>query len=288
MNFLLITKLSYGTLLVKGSFMPKAKSKATKPAEKAKASMLVNVVLDRSGSMARIRAQTVTGYNEYLNGLKSDKTTDYNITLIQFDSAMATSTASLTVNYADKPLAQISDLTLAEYEPRGMTPLYDAIGECVRRVDSKGRPVITVIITDGQENASHEFTRESIKSLIQEKEKEGWTFVFLGADIDSYKVGGSIGTQSHSTANFSKSRVADTYRVTAQATMMRSANVQAHGAQAAQTMAFYTNDMKSAMVGEDLANNLNTGGNVTTGGGSAAVTTFHKDKLARRAWTTSE
>src|ERR1700692_92901 len=90
------------------------------------------------------------------------------------------------------------------YVPRGNTPLYDAIGECIRRTDPKGRAAIVLVITDGEENASSEFTRESVKTLLKEKESEGWTFAFLGADIDSYAVGGSVGVSPSNTATTSR------------------------------------------------------------------------------------
>jgi hypothetical protein len=162
--------------------------------------ILVSVVLDRSGSMASVRESTIAGYNEYLNGLRADKDSEYSLTLIQFD--MVAAKADLTISYVDKPLADVNDLTAADYEPRGSTPLYDAIGECIRRTEARGRGVITLIITDGQENASTEFTRDAVKALIADKEKEGWSFAFLGANIDSYAVGGSLGVSAANVANY--------------------------------------------------------------------------------------
>ena len=99
--------------------------------------MLVSVVLDRSGSMEETRAGTISGYNEYIKGLRADKKSEYNVTLMQFDSAGAASEPELTVSYEDKPLAKVPKLTAKTYEPRGMTPLYDAIGECARRLSRK-------------------------------------------------------------------------------------------------------------------------------------------------------
>lgn len=178
--------------------------------------ILVNVVLDRSGSMGSVRKSTVDGYNEYLNGLRADKASEYDLTLIQFD--MTASTADLTVSYVDKPLTDIADLTMDDYVPRGSTPLYDAIGECIRRVEAKDRGVITLIITDGHENASIEFTRDSVKALIAEKEKQGWAFAFLGANIDSYAVGGSIGLSAQSVSNYAVGNEGVAFKTFAQST----------------------------------------------------------------------
>lgn len=169
--------------------------------KKVGSEILVNVILDRSGSMESNRAGTISGFNEYLKGLKADAKTKYFISLTQFDAP--SNAPELTVSYLDKPLAEVPDLDTSTYEPRGMTPLYDAIGEITRRItDTKGRPVLCVVITDGLENASQEFTKDAIKALIKQKEGEGWTWVFLGANIDSYAAGGSIGVAAVNTSNY--------------------------------------------------------------------------------------
>ena len=205
---------------------------------------LVNVVLDRSGSMAHTRAETISGYNEYIKTLRSDTKTEYDITLIQFDANQG---PELTVKYTDKPLADVPLLTEADYEPRGWTPLYDAIGECVRRVETKDRLVITVVITDGQENASKEFTKESIKALIADKEKnEHWTFVFLGADIDAYAVGGAIGMRSFDTINYEKGQEHNLYASLSASTMRRSGVAQTLGMHAAAASPMFTSAEKVA------------------------------------------
>lgn len=220
------------------------------PAAKSqeKPEVLVNVILDRSGSMQSTRAGTISGFNEYLNGLRADTKTEYGVSLIQFDAP--NEGPELTVTWADKPLADIKELGDGDYAPRGMTPLYDAIGECIRRVDAKGRPVIAVIITDGLENASKEFTRESVKALIKQKEGEGWGFVFLGANIDSVAVGGSIGILAQNAYNYTAGNEKALYSNLAWSTVMRSANIQQHGAQMAATMAFMDNSQRSTLMGK--------------------------------------
>ena len=226
---------------------------------------LVNVVLDRSGSMGSTRVETISGYNSYLNTLRKDDKIEYSITLIQFDSPV--DGPELTVKYVDKPLAEVPDLTEADYEPRGWTPLYDAIGECIRRVETKDRSVLTVIITDGQENASREFTRESIKALIADKEKnEHWTFAFLGANIDSYAVGGSIGVTGANTSNYSKGMESQMYANLAHSTMTRSALAANSGTQCAATFSMFDDRQRAAMGGiPGTANMPGLGGQVTGG-----------------------
>lgn len=191
--------------------MKKQSKKKASPSRKPIGSeILVNVILDRSGSMASNREGTISGYNEYLGGLRKDDKTKYFISLTQFDAP--SDGPELTVSYLDKPLTEIQDLAEKDYEPRGMTPLYDAIGEITRRVtDTKGRPVLAVVITDGLENASREFTKDAIRALIKDKEKEGWTWAFLGANIDSYTVGTSLGVSAKNISNYAPGLEAQLY-----------------------------------------------------------------------------
>ncbi len=118
----------------------------------------------------------------------------------------------------------------------------------MRKIDAKGRDVLIVIITDGYENASREFTKDQILALIKEKEALGWKFVFLGAEIDSYAVGGAIGMSVGATANYTKGNEQVLYSNLVQSTMMRSASIKERGLRATNCMAFFDDDQKSAMV----------------------------------------
>ncbi len=212
--------------------------------------MLVSVVLDRSGSMNDTRAGTISGFNEYLNGLRADKDSEYSITLVQFDANGNASTPELTVSYVDKPLAEVSDLTLADYEPRGSTPLYDAIGECIRRVEAKDRGVTMVIITDGMENASQEFTLDAVKALLKGKEAEGWTVAFLAANIDAFAVGSSMGVSASHTSSYAVGNESVLYRNLAQSTVTRSHATASLGVMAASAQPLFTKGQQAAMAGK--------------------------------------
>jgi hypothetical protein len=207
--------------------------------------VLVITALDRSGSMSSNRKGTIDGYNEYIRGLRYDKKTDYSVSLIQFDAPQTM--PELTVSYEDRALADVPDLNLASYEPRGNTPLYDAIGECVRRTDANGRGVIMLIITDGLENASREFNKDSVKELIKKKEAEGWTFSFLGADIDSYAVGGSVGVAAANTATYVKGHEDTMFANALRATTRRAGLYASVGMRAASMMDFYDGSEKEAI-----------------------------------------
>lgn len=93
------------------------------------------------------------------------------------------------VIYENTPIEKVNDITLADYEPCCMTPLYDAIGNVCTRLhttikDDESASVAVTIITDGYENASREFSAKAIKALIEAYKQEGWMFAYIGADHD--------------------------------------------------------------------------------------------------------
>ena len=94
-----------------------------------------------------------------------------------------------------------------DFKPRNMTPLYDAMAKMIAHIermssDRADEDVTVVVFTDGGENASREFSSATVFGLVEQKKKLGWTFVFLGANQDSYKSGGAVGFSRGSTTNF--------------------------------------------------------------------------------------
>lgn len=161
----------------------------------------IAVVLDRSGSMSSIAGDIVGGFNTFLSDQKAEQG-DATITLAQFDDR---DPFELLVDRAD--LRSVHCLDPGKYQPRGCTPLYDAIGTMIGRLDrSKGdEDVVVVIITDGLENASREFSAARVHGLINDRRKAGWAFVFLGANQDAYATGADLGMAVSNTSGWSAS-----------------------------------------------------------------------------------
>jgi uncharacterized protein YegL len=198
--------------------VPKKKAEK-KPSKKNK--VLVNVVLDKSGSMGSVVTDTIGGFNTYKNELKDDDKVNYLLSLTLFDTNYEN-------RHVAKGLPDVPDLTTKTYVPGGSTALYDAIGKCVKAVEDSSvtyDKVITLIMTDGQENSSREYKLDDVKALITRKEGEGnWTFVFLGADISAFAVGDAIGVSHLNSVAYSARNMGATYSNLATATMTVSAS----------------------------------------------------------------
>ena len=151
----------------------------------------VAVIMDKSSSMGGIQEATIDGFNEYIDTLKN-KGGDYDVTLTYFDTE--TEQAFIKV-----PINKVKKLTKKDYQPNGMTALYDGVGQTVdalKKKVEKDTPVLVVVITDGGENSSTEYTQNNIAKLIKEQEKAGWTFVFIGANQDSWATAQTFGLTS--------------------------------------------------------------------------------------------
>ena len=169
---------------------------AARPAPKPTPPVHLYVLLDRSGSMESIRTEVVAGFNAFLAGQQVNGD-DARLTLVQFDDQDVAETI-----VADAPIRRVRPLKRNDFIPRGSTPLLDATGLLVARAKAHTETtrirgleekVVIVSITDGEENASREFTRASVKALVKEREEAGWTFVFLSAGLDAYTDAESIG-----------------------------------------------------------------------------------------------
>jgi hypothetical protein len=166
-------------------------------------SILINFVLDKSGSMECIREATISGFNEFKNTQAAEEGEAF-FTLTLFDTEFNTVCKAV-------PIREVLDLDYASYAPGGMTALYDAIGYTMRItddfvVDNRPDQVLFVIMTDGYENASREFTRQRIFEMTQDRQKLAeYEFIYLGANQDSYEVSQQMGVRAGHSVDYAAS-----------------------------------------------------------------------------------
>ncbi len=181
----------------------------------------IMIVLDESPSMDVARDETIKGYNLWLTEQKKDPK-PATLSLIKFDR-------SYRVVFLDKPLHEVPELTLDTYAPGGSgTALFDSVGrgildlgEALRKLPEAERPdkVMFVIFTDGENNASREFTLDRIQEMVKEQtEKYAWAFFFMGTDIDAYRGASMLGIAASNAAQYSKDATDDAYRGLSQMT----------------------------------------------------------------------
>lgn len=177
--------------------------------------MLINVILDRSGSMGGLVQSVIEHFNNYKEEVSHIKNT--RMSIYQFDTTYETIAENM-------PVSEIPDLTKKIYFARGGTALLDAIGRTIRNIDAiadKPSKIVIVINTDGEENSSHEYKFAQIKEMVTERQNNhDWQFVFVGAGLDAFSVGTSWGINSGSTWTTSNTTrgYGDTYTVLAAAT----------------------------------------------------------------------
>jgi hypothetical protein len=160
---------------------------------------LVTVVVDRSGSMETLRGATVEGINLLLRGLApADR-----VTVVQFDSE-----DPYEVLVHGVPAAEVAPVTVDQYQPRGGTPLFDAVGRAIADTAGRAReveiltgvrPSVTLaILTDGFENASREYTGPQVARLVERSRADGWDITYLGLGLgdDAYREAATIGLRS--------------------------------------------------------------------------------------------
>ncbi len=165
----------------------------------------VQIVLDRSGSMGSIADATVDAINGFLTKQRAHPGI-LRLSLADFDSQEPFRMVIDAV-----PIAEVIDLTEADYQPRGGTPLLDAIGRAVERIDARvgelpDEDQVVVIITDGYENASTDFSGEVVAALLDARQEAGWTVLFLGANQDSFATADVMNMRRGNVRDFEASR----------------------------------------------------------------------------------
>lgn len=168
------------------------------------------VLLDRTGSMESRWAETLSSVNAYASGLASldgGPKVDADITLAVFDSQDG---LKFDVIRDDVDAAHWKKVTDADATPRGMTPLYDAIGRMVSLAE-QDRPekAVLVIVTDGEENASREITRDGARAALDRARARGWEVVFLGAEFANFSDAVGVGQTASRNMAVTKEQLSD-------------------------------------------------------------------------------
>ena len=166
------------------------------------------MILDRSGSMGGLESDTIGGYNSMLKKQREAEG-EVLVSTVLFDDR-------IDVLYDRVPLEKLPQMTEKEYYVRGCTALLDAVGGAVRHIGNvhkyareEDRPekTIFVITTDGLENTSREYSYDRVKKMVErQKEKYGWEFLFLGANIDAIETAGRFGITADRAANYHSDR----------------------------------------------------------------------------------
>lgn len=160
-------------------------------------------ILDRSGSMSGLEADTIGGFNGMLNKQKKEAG-EALVSVVLFDDTTE-------VIYDRVDIKKVEPLTDKQYYVRGCTALLDAVGGAIhhiksvrKKMDKDERPdkTIFIITTDGFENASRRYSYDKVKQMIEKRQEHNWEFIFLGANIDAAKEAGRIGIKASRAANF--------------------------------------------------------------------------------------
>jgi hypothetical protein len=190
--------------------------------------ILVSFIQDRSGSMRSAWHETLSGFETYVSDLQKDQAKDseveYLFSLTTFDTQIDTP-------YVAVPLAQVDGTRLMHFGPRGLTALYDGVGVTLQKLDEdKGLSfdkAIVVIVTDGEENSSREWTKDTLHTAIDERIKRGnWTFTYLGTQPETWNDAQKVGIAAGSSASYNAANADATYSTMASATMDFARSVQ--------------------------------------------------------------
>ena len=152
-------------------------------------------ILDRSGSMSGLEADTIGGFNAMIKEQKKGKN-EVLVTTVLFDDKYE-------ILNQREPIRVVKPVTDKEYFPRGSTALLDAVGKTINNLGNTKNKVLFVITTDGMENSSCEYNYAAIKKLITTKQKQNkWEFIFLGANIDAVETASFMGIGQDRAQNY--------------------------------------------------------------------------------------
>lgn len=160
-------------------------------------------ILDRSGSMSGLEADTIGGFNAMIEKQKKEPGEAY-VSTVLFDNVSE-------VLHDRVKLADVPKMTDRDYTVRGCTALIDAIGGAIHhivnihkyaRTEDVPEKTMFIITTDGMENASHHYSSDEVKKMIERQKEVGWEFLFIGANIDAVETAKRYGIGSDRVANY--------------------------------------------------------------------------------------
>ncbi len=180
--------------------------------KKVEADTLITVIIDASGSMSGITEATLEGYNSFISKQREEEGTVL-VSLVLFDSEWEAGYGGqklrLVRPYTALSLDEVPELTRDVYTAGGGTPLRDAIGNGISQTDdilktiSTANPdTLVVIITDGGENTSQDYSGNLVKEMVKKREADGWTFIYMGANQDSWAETQHLGFQQGNVMNY--------------------------------------------------------------------------------------
>jgi len=164
-------------------------------------------LIDSSGSMAQCLRDTIGGFNLFLDHQPENSL----ITTYTFDN-------NVKEMYRCSPASKAQRLNKVNYRPCGGTALLDAMGRAITVASNCTADIVNmVILTDGEENSSKEFTKSQIFEMIEDRKKRGWNFIFLGANQDAIKVADSFGIPENGAITFDTDCVESALKSTSEA-----------------------------------------------------------------------
>lgn len=181
--------------------------------------ILISFIQDRSGSMSSCWDETLNGFKTYVKDLvadqKKDNEVEYLFSLTTFDTQIETPYMGSAIDKVDVDILQ-------KYGPRGSTALYDAVGKTLQAIDDDKNitfdKAIVVIVTDGQENQSREWSKEALHAAIDERIQRGnWTFTYLGTQPETWADASSLGMGVGASATYNAQNAGATYATMAMA-----------------------------------------------------------------------
>jgi Mg-chelatase subunit ChlD len=232
-------------------------AEAFKPKRAGKKTSHIIFVLDDSGSMQSCRAATISGYNEYLQAQRKDaKETGIPtfVSLYKFDGS------SVKCVFNRIAADEVKELDEKSYDPQGMTNLYDAIGGVMMQINGQlaankkadRDSIIITILTDGAENSSKTFNNLTIKQMVEKAEGKNWGFMFLGANINAFAAGSSLGFNTNNTIQYDTAAMANTMRsASAMTSRMKMAYASGEDTSMVYASAAFTDAERTSAVSKD-------------------------------------